>query len=319
VQWYTAGPRSASPDASRLLYFEDGHYFVYDAASAKAANITAGLPMAFVDERDDHNVVKPPTSSIGWAKDSSAVLLSDGWDIWMVPVAGASGASAAAVNLTVTGRKDQVRYQRRFVLDPDERGIDLDKPMLVSSYGEWTKKGGVARVDRSRPGAQPLLWDDAAFARVVKAKKADVFLYTRETHNEPADLYVADAALKGGRKVTALDAQVGKFAWSAGSKLIEYKSKKGDRLQAALFLPAGYEKGKKYPTVVYIYEKLSQGKNRYLQPRGMGFDPALYTSNGYAVLMPDITYKLNDPGISAVGCVLPALDASVWVTRKAVW
>ncbi len=310
ARWFS----SASPDASRLLYFEDGHYFVYDAASAKALNVTAGLPVAFVDERDDHNVVKPPTSAIGWVKDSSAVLLSDGWDIWMVPVAG-PGAGAAAVNLTVTGRKDQVRYQRRFILDPDERGIDLDKPVLVSSYGEWTKKGGVARVERARPGAQPLLWDEAAFARVVKAKKADVFLYTRETHNEPADLYVADAALKGGRKVTALDAQVGKFAWSAGRMLVDYKpdekTLKADRLQAALFLPANYEKGKSYPTIVYIYERLSDGLNRFTAPTANGFNKSVYTSNGYAVLMPDITYKVNDPGKSAVWCVLPALRAAI--------
>jgi dipeptidyl aminopeptidase/acylaminoacyl peptidase len=37
----------------------------------------------------------------------------------------------------------------------------------------------------------------------------------------------------------------------------------------------------------------------------------VYTSQGYAVLMPDITYKLNDPGMSAVWSVLPALDAAI--------
>jgi len=37
----------------------------------------------------------------------------------------------------------------------------------------------------------------------------------------------------------------------------------------------------------------------------------MYTSNGYAVLMPDIRYRVNDPGRSAVWCVLPALEAAV--------
>jgi dipeptidyl aminopeptidase/acylaminoacyl peptidase len=307
ARWFAG----AAPDGSRLLYFEDGNYFAYDAASGKAVNLTAGLPVSFVDVRDDHNVVKPPTPSLGWAKDASAVLLSDGWDVWMVPAA----APSQAVNLTVTGRKEQVRYQRRFVLDPEERGIDLDKPILVSSYGEWTKKGGVARLDRSKPGARSLLWDDAAFARVMKAKRADVFLYSRETHNEPADLYVADANLGGGRKVTALDAQVGRFAWSAGRVLVEYrpdeKTLKADKLQAALFLPANYEKGKSYPTIVYIYERLSDGLNRFTTPTANGFNKSVYTSNGYGVLMPDITYKVNDPGKSAAWCVLPALKAAI--------
>src|SRR5262249_43043600 len=64
-------------------------------------------------------------------------------------------------------------------------------------------------------------------------------------------------------------------------------------------------------TIVYIYEKLSQGLNRYPQPSVRGFDVAYYTSNGYAVLTPDIVYQINDPGRSAVWCVLPALEAAI--------
>ncbi|HCQ03378.1 MAG TPA: hypothetical protein DIT99_23000, partial [Candidatus Latescibacteria bacterium] len=60
--------------------------------------------------------------------------------------------------------------------------------------------------------------------------------------------------------------QQDEFLWSAGSQLIDYESAKGDRLQAALHLPAGYEEGQHYPTIVFIYEKRSQGLNRYSQP-----------------------------------------------------
>ncbi len=93
--------------------------------------------------------------------------------------------------------------------------------------------------------------------------------------------------------------------------LVDYQSAKGDKLQAALFLPANYEKGKNYPTIVYIYEKLSQSLNRYFTPYANGFNKSFYTSNGYAVLMPDIVYKVNDPGMSAVWCVVPALEAAI--------
>jgi dipeptidyl aminopeptidase/acylaminoacyl peptidase len=56
---------------------------------------------------------------------------------------------------------------------------------------------------------------------------------------------------------------------------------------------------------------MSQQLNRYAVPSANGFNKSVYTSNGYAVLMPDITYKLNDPGMSAAWCVLPALEAAV--------
>jgi dipeptidyl aminopeptidase/acylaminoacyl peptidase len=37
----------------------------------------------------------------------------------------------------------------------------------------------------------------------------------------------------------------------------------------------------------------------------------VYTSNGYAVLMPDIKFRDNDPGVSSKECVLAALAAAV--------
>ncbi len=56
---------------------------------------------------------------------------------------------------------------------------------------------------------------------------------------------------------------------------------------------------------------MSQTLNWYTTPSASGFNKSVYTSNGYAVLMPDITYRVDDPGMSAVWCVLPALEAAI--------
>ena len=50
--------------------------------------------------------------------------------------------------------------------------------------------------------------------------------------------------------------------------------------------------------------------HRY-QPPSVSAVGSIYTSAGYAVFMPDIAYKLNDPGVSAKECILPALDAAI--------
>ncbi|MBS1790296.1 MAG: S9 family peptidase [Acidobacteria bacterium] len=294
-----------SPDGTRFLYFDDGNFFVYDMASGQATNITQKIPSVFWDQEDDHNVVKPPTSVIGWTKDGTSVLLSDDWDIWNVSVNG------QATNLTMNGKKDKMRYQNRFRIDPEEKGIDLASPMYVRVYGEWTKKAGIGRIDGGKPGVKMLTWDDAAFGGLMKAKKADVWLYTHESQSEAPNYLVADASLGNAKKITDSNPQQKDFLWSSGAKLIDYTSAKGDKLQGALFLPANYQPGKSYPTVVYIYEKLSQGLNNYTVPTYNGFNKTTYTSNGYAVLMPDIVYKVNDPGMSAVWCVVPALEAAI--------
>ena len=62
---------------------------------------------------------------------------------------------------------------------------------------------------------------------------------------------------------------------------------------------------------MYIYEKLYAGREQLRPPTAYGFNKSVYTSNGYAVLMPDIVYKVNDPGMSAVWCVLPAVEAAI--------
>ncbi|MHB8095007.1 MAG: alpha/beta hydrolase family protein [Candidatus Aminicenantales bacterium] len=296
-----------SPDGTRLLYYRDGHFQVHDMASGLDANITKGVPASFINTEDDHNVVDPPVNPVGWVKGGNSVLLSDGWDVWNVPV----DPNSKSVNLTANGRKDGIRYRRRFSLDPEEKGIDLAEPVYIGTYGEWTKKAGIARIDKGRSGAAPLLWDDAAFSRLIKAKKAETYIYTRETSRDYPDCWVSGADLGDGRRITEANPQQKEFCWSSGSILLDYTSAKGAKLQAALFLPSNYEKGKSYPCIVYIYEKLSNGFNAYTQPSAHGFNKSVYTSAGYAVLMPDITYTIDDPGMSAVWCVLPALDAAV--------
>jgi dipeptidyl aminopeptidase/acylaminoacyl peptidase len=296
----------ASPDGTHFLYYNDGNFFTYDMAAGQSYNITQGVPTTFYNAEDDHNIVKPPQFPLGWTKDGASVLLSDGWDVWNVPVHGGQ-----ATNLTVNGKKEGIRYRQRFRLDPDEKGIDLSKPVYLGSYGEWTKKAGIVRIDNGKPGANVLLWDDASFGSLIKAKNADKYFYTRETPDAYPDFYAADNTLKQAQRLTEANPQQKNFLWSKGARLINYTSAKGDKLQGALFLPANYEEGKSYPTIVYIYEKLSQGLNSYAQPTANGFNKSVYTSQGYAVLMPDIVYKVNDPGMSAVWCVLPALEAAI--------
>jgi dipeptidyl aminopeptidase/acylaminoacyl peptidase len=302
---YVFGP---SPAGTHFLYYDDGHFFVYDMAAGKGTNITEKVTATnFIDTEDDHNVVKPPRFPVGWSRDGSAVLLSDGWDIWSVKADGTGGT-----NLTVNGKETGSRYQgiAQYEAEP-KPGYDLGKPLYVASYGEWTKKDALVKLDTGKP-AVTLLSGDCSFGQPMKARDADVFAYTRQTTIDSPDYYLTDATFKDGKKVTDSNPQQKDYLWTAGAKLVDYTGTGGKKLQGVLHLPAGYEPGKKYPTVVYIYEKLSQGMHRYSAPsyRG-GFSPAIYTSNGYAVFNPDITYRINDPGVSSMECILPAVDAAI--------
>ncbi len=296
----------SSPTGTHFVYYDDGQYYAYDMAAGQSTNLTKSVPTSFVDAENDVNVAKPPTPFVGWSKDGKSVLLSDNWDIWQVPISG-----GPAVNLTVNGKTDQIRYRRPLILDPEQRGYDLTKPLYLDVYSEWTKKDGIGMLEPGKPGVKRLMWDEAVYGGVIKAKKADVYLYTRQTYKDPPDYYVTDASMTNGKRLTNVGAGQEKFLWSSGTILVDYTSAKGDKLQGALYLPANYEKGKTYPMMVNFYEKTSQGAYQYARPSANGFNKSVYTSNGYAVFNPDITYKLNDPGMSAVWCMVPAVKAAI--------
>ncbi|SIT11035.1 S9 family peptidase [Belliella pelovolcani] len=309
---YASYPRS-SPDGTKMLYAYDGHFYIYDLNSDSKTNITESIPVTFVNEEDDHNVIKPMQNALGWSNDSKYVLLRDGWDIWQVPL----NPKEKAVNLTQNGRKENIRYQSRFVLDDEEKGYDWKQTQYFRSYGEKSKKSGIVSVEPGKAGlkagAKSLIWEDANINRFTKAKDAPVYFFTKETFNQPTEYYLTDAQINQQTQLTENTPDASKFVWSSGVRLVDYTSDKGAELQGALFLPANYEEGKKYPTIIYYYEKLSQTLHNYNAPgfSGTGWNPNIYTSNGYAVFIPDIVYTMDDPGMSAVWCVLPAVKEAI--------
>ena len=305
-----AGASSFSPDNGQYAYYDTGEWKLYDFASGQTKSITSGVNAKFWNTEDDHNQVKPAIGGalVGWSNDGKNVLIRDNWDVWRLPASG-----NGAVNITSNGLRDQIRYQLRIVMDPRDRGgIDLTKPLYFETYGEWTKKEGLAQVDAMKGGAKVISFEDAK-VDYRRARDGDTWVYQRQTVTKYPDFYAADDGLKGERRLTDANPQQKEVAWSAGAVLIDYTCDNGlGKHQAALFLPAGYEKGKTYPTLTYIYEKLSQGMNVYPEPNATRYsNPAVYTSRGYAFLQPDIVYKINEPGRSAVWCVVPAVKAAI--------
>jgi len=222
-----------SPDSTQWLYYEDAHFHVMDAATGQSRNITESVDVSFVNVEDDHNVEDPPARQLGWTADSAAVLLTDNWDIWRIPVDGSD-----ATNLTANGKEDGLRYRQRVRVDPDENGIDLSNPQYISVLAEWTKKAGYGVLEPGQAGVRMLLWDDAQFNRLQKAEAGDVWLYSRETPTDAADLYATDSELADGRRLTDLSGEAEPFLWTDGAQLLDYKNEKGARLQASLYLPA---------------------------------------------------------------------------------
>ncbi len=292
----------ASPGGRYVIYLDHDQYWVIDVtAHAAPVNITKNIKTSFVNlESDSTAPVKPPFGVAGWTKNDAEVILYDKTDLWKV-----SADGSHATRLT-DGAADQTRY--RYVrLDPEEEAIDLEKPVYMSLFGIWSKKSGYALL---RPGAaapEKLIWTDKSIERLAKAADAPVFEYVSETYEESPNIFVAGPDLKDAKRTTDTNPFQDKYAWGH-SELIEYKSSNGTRLQGSLYYPAGYEPGKKYPMIVYMYEKLSDGVHRYVAPSERSYySITAMSSHGYFVLEPDIVFTRGDPGLSVSDCVTAAV------------
>lgn len=297
MQGFLNFPQS-SPDGKYFVYFKDKNWWSYNVATGKNTNLTEGVKTAFWDVRDDHPASRPAVGGGGWLKNDKEVLLYDEYNVWAVNPDGTS-----ARKLT-DGEKDEVVF-RVIRLDTEDPFIDDSKPLYFTAYGDKTKKFGYYRLNGGK--AEKLLFEDMQVNRLVKAKDANAFLYVKQDYDKSPALYATND-FKDEKLVTETNPQQKNYYWGK-SQLISFTNKKGKKMQGALFYPANYEPGKKYPMVVYIYEILSNTVHTYFSPsRRSPYNTTNFTSNGYFVFRPDIVYETNDPGISAANCVIPAVE-----------
>jgi dipeptidyl aminopeptidase/acylaminoacyl peptidase len=302
-----------SPDRRFFAYWGDGQIWVRDLEGGTDLNLTASAPVSFVNEEFDHPGTKPPYGVAGWTADGKALVLNHRYDLWLQPLDG-----SPAENITNgMGARDEIRF-RYLRTDPEEVAIDLGKPILLSAYGEWTKKSGYFELDGDRLTER--VFQDRRFSGLKKAKAADRVIFTASTFAESPDYWVSDPDFDDPRRITQANPHQSEYRWGRRI-LIDFENKDGVPLQATLAIPDGYETGQRLPMIVNFYEKKSQDLHAYYAPIFGSSYPAgnmgpvaefsAYVSNGYLVLQPDVHLNTGTTHSDMLDCVTAA-------TRKVI-
>jgi dipeptidyl aminopeptidase/acylaminoacyl peptidase len=314
-----------SADGNNFLYWKDNKFQAYNLDAATTKTLGTGGP-SFVDMEFDHPGPKPSYGIAGYTPDGKAVIAQHKYDLYVVPLDG-----SAPTNLTKgAGTKGEIRF-RYVAIEPDTSGpapapggvgggrgggraqkIDIAKPIVLSAYGEWTKKSGFYEL--ANGSLKEVMYDDASFSTPTKAAKADTYLFTRQTFVEFPDLRVSlSSDWKAARKITDANPQQAEYLW--GKRLLfDYKDKDGHRLQGILALPDDYKAGEKRPMLVNFYEKNSQNMHRYSAPSyltGMGSSPIEAVTRGYVTMLPDVYFHTG----SSHSDMLDAVEAA---TKKVI-
>ena len=294
---------SLSPEGRYVVYFNDEHWYLYDGKTGNTKNLTEKIDLPFYDEDHDYPEMAPSYRIAGWGKDDEFVLIYDKYDIWQFVT-----ATGESRNITgEKGRQTEMTF-RVLRLDREKQYFENGEKLWLSSYHNKKKNHGFYSCEIGKGTVTKLLEEDKKFQFRAKAKKADVLMYTRESFEEFSDLWVADLKFSSLKKISDVNPQIDEFAWGT-PELVEWNSIDGIPLQGVLIKPANYEKGKRYPVIVYFYHFFSQRMFEFNQMR-VNHRPnfPFYTSNGYAIFLPDVWFDIGRPGYSSTKCLVPGVQ-----------
>jgi dipeptidyl aminopeptidase/acylaminoacyl peptidase len=311
IEKNASGTPRLSPEGKFAYWYDsrDSSWVAFDIQSKAKINLTKALPVPFFEELHDSPSLPGSYGSEGWLAGDAAILINDRFDIWKIDPKN----PAVAVNLTGgEGRKKRITF-RRERLKSDETFIDIKEPMVLSAFDELTKESGFFTGSwDGKTAPKQVIMSAHRYFGLTKAKDASQILVRKSTYQDNPDVYLGDLTFKSLTKASQLNPQQANVKWGS-VELISYLANDGTPLQGLLFKPEGFDASKKYPMMVYFYERNTETLHNYRAPAPSRstINIPYFVSNDYLVFVPDIKYDLGLPGPSAYNCIIPGVQAVI--------
>ncbi|HNP21917.1 MAG TPA: prolyl oligopeptidase family serine peptidase [Panacibacter sp.] len=284
-------------------------YSIYNSINQKLYRVGADIPYPLFDEEND---VPGDPSAYGiakWIEADAAVLIYDRYDVWKVDAEG----KTASVKLT-DGRTAKQEY-RYISLDEDEHFIKPGQPIAFRVFDE-TSKGSSFVISSANATAAKADILPANVNVYLKARKADVYAYSKETFSASPDMYIHTG--KGltkdqvDQRLSSINPQQKDYAWGTAA-LFKWKAYTGKLTEGILYKPEDYDANKRYPMIVYFYERNNETLHNYLPPAPTPsrLNIPFFVSRGYVVFVPDIWYTTGKPGQSAYDYIVSGTRALI--------
>ncbi len=312
---------SLSPSGKYLAYWDTKErvWVSLNIATGIKKLITSAIKVPLYDELTDTPSDPAPYGIEGWMDDEKHILLRDRYDIWLTDLTGEENP----VNITNSvGRKSNVTFQYQ-KLDREADFIGKKELMFLSAFNNDNKEAGFYTLKAGTSSAPSLLvMGKSAYGRgLTKAKKAENLIWQKGTFEESPELYISDMAFRNAKKLSITNPQQSKYNWGT-VELVEWMSFDKQKLQGLLYKPENFDPSRKYPMIVYFYERSSDGLYNYNPPAPSAsiINRTFAVSNGYLVFVPDIPYVIGYPGQSCYNSVVSGtyalLDRYSFIDRE---
>ncbi len=298
-----------SPEGRYVFWYEttDSNYYAHDIRENRLISLTHDIPVPLYDELNDRPHDPLPYGRAGFSREDREVYIYDRFDVWKLDMEGIK----TPVNLTAGhGRANSISY-RYEQTEPEQYYIDAKDPMLLHGMDETTKKTGyyhASAIIRSKPAE--LISGPFWYSSVKKAKENNRLIWKRESFREYPDLWMSDLTFDYPLRISCTNPQSERYLWGRPG-LVHWISPDKQELDGILYLPEDLDTEKKYPMLVYFYERSSPEiyRHRIPAPSRSTINIPFCVSNGYVVFVPDIPYRIGYPGQSAYDAVVSGILA----------
>jgi len=297
---------SLSPCGGFVAFYRDKHWWLMDTQKDGFINLTEKLNVPFDNEEHDYPSPPPSYRLAQWTEDDSAVFINDRYDIWRFSTADGS-------SLCITGGEGRKEKRQFRIIDTDRKrdSIRPDEKLLLSSFSDVTKGYGFYSAGADSDKVTRLMESNNYFRFLSKAEEADRVIYTKESYSEFPDVWTADLSFNGAKKMTDANPHIKDYAWGE-AELVKWASADGIPLDGVLIKPGNYKPGKRYPVLVYFYRLMSSRLYRFNDQVVSSRPPlSMYSSQGYAIFLPDIRFEVGRPGFSSTKALVPGVQKLV--------
>jgi dipeptidyl aminopeptidase/acylaminoacyl peptidase len=289
---------------SNLLLWRGGHDLLVTAREVNGAS-----PKWWAVDREGHTTeffggsAKPVSGIMGEAGRDSLIGIVDG-ALWRVDASG-----RAVQNLTPgLGKKiGSIAWPRHGVAVGGGLIFTVRQGSTTELYQLDLASGRVSPIEKPSPVARLVGFSETGGASVFLSQvETGTYLWLK----------------RSGDPAFATVVQTNTFltdVYENGLRKIEYRGLDGQNLKAWYILPFGYQDGKRYPVVTWVYagqefgDEPPQGLTRINESHPLNLQ--MLAAHGYVVLMPSMPLKpygsLEDPYMELTKGVLPAIDKLV--------
>ncbi|MCX2680642.1 prolyl oligopeptidase family serine peptidase [Galbibacter sp. EGI 63066] len=301
-----------SPSGNYLVYFKENQWWYYNLKKDRHINLNQKFKIIRKEPLSYNSANKslPP----GWGEGEKTIYMYDEFDLWKVPL-----GRGKPIRIT-NGRNKGIRYKliTKPEIEPESKGslgiyknnqhllfyLDTEDKM---NYGYAIKKPNeVPKEITFKESYMFRFWQNSS-------KDGSVFAYLEENNNVPPRVMLYSAKTESLDTVFQGNPHYNQYKHGT-SKKVYYTNRYGKKLSGILRYPVDYNKDSLHPMVVYVYETQRQYFHQYKNPgmyNGVGFNAANLVNKGYFVFLPDIEYKIGEPGFSAADCIVSGTKAAI--------